>query len=502
LIKLENNKIKNKYMLCIDNGLSVGKAALIDASGSIAGVSSFKNEILNDGCHSEIDMELFYKKTANAIKDLIKNTGINASQIISVANSGHGAGLYPVDSAGNPVRNAITSMDSRGERLIAKWAKEGIDNSPKTYTNMWNGQAIPLLCWLKENEIKNYNRIDKILFCKDWIKFKLTGNYSTDYTDASTAGVINLNTKNYDRELYKLYCIEEIFEKLPGLNKSEEIIGHVTAAAAAETGLNEGTPVTGGIVDFIACLLGSGLYDGSAYSIVSGTWSINSAVKNKLSASPEITGTLLFPDNENFLVMDTSPTSAVNLEWFLSDILENLGLKPDRKQVYKKIDEEIEKLDVNESNIFYYPFIYRSKLSKKMEGAIIGFNASHNVYNIIYSIYEGVVFAHLMHINNLKAGGINCDRAVISGGATNSSLWCQVFSDILNMEVITTSTKEVGVLGLAIAQAVGMGIYKDLKEAIDNMVSIKAVYKPDSAKNSIYMKRFKEFVRIMQLLDK
>ena len=106
-----------------------------------------------------------------------------------------------------------------------------------------------------------------------------------------------------------------------------------------------------------------------------------------------------------------------------------------------------------------------------------------------------------MHINNLKKGGINCSRAVISGGATNSNLWCQVFSDILNMEVITTSTREVGVLGLAIGQAVGMGIYKNLKEAIDNMVRVKSIYMPDSAKNSIYMKRFKKFEKIMQLLD-
>ncbi len=495
-------KIKNKYMLCVDNGLSVGKAALIDTSGNIAGVSSFKNEIINDGCFSEIDMELFFEKTAKAIKEVIHNTGIDPSMIISVANSGHGGGIYLTDSEGNPVRNAITSMDSRAEGLIAKWQSQGIDCYSKTYVNMWNGQAIPLLCWLKENERKNYDKIAKILFCKDWVKYKLTGKCSTDFTDASNAGVINLNTRNYDRDLYKLYNIEETLERLPELNKSEEIIGHVTAAAAAETGLNEGTPVTGGIVDFIACFLGSGLYDDSAYSIVSGTWSINSAVKSKLSVSPEITGTLLFPDNKNFLAMDVSPTSAVNLEWFLSDILESLGLKPDRKEVYKKIDEEIEKLDVNESNILYYPFIYRSKLSKKMEGAIIGFNASHNLYNLVYSIYEGVVFAHLMHINNLKAGGIKCNKAVISGGATNSSLWCQVFSDVLNMEVITTSTKEVGVLGLAIGQAVGIGIYKDLKEAIDNMVTIKSVYKPDAVKNSLYMKRFKEFERIMQLLDR
>jgi len=502
LKNIENSKINKKYLLCIDNGLSVGKAALVDTSGIIAGISSFKNEIINDGCHSEIDMKLFYQKTADAIKDLIKNSGISPSQIISVANSGHGAGIYLIDNGGNPVRNAITSMDSRSETLIGKWAEEGIDNYSKTYTNMWNGQAIPLLCWLKENERENYDRIANILFCKDWIKYKLTGECSTDFTDASNAGVINLNIKNYDRDLYQLYGIEEIFEKLPRLNKSEEIIGHITPEAAAETGLNAGTPVTAGMVDFIACFLGSGLHDNSAYSIVSGTWSINSAVKTNLSNSPDIMGTLLFADNKNFLVMEPSPTSAVNLEWFLNEVLEKLGLKLDRKQVYKKIDEEILKLDFSKSNILYFPFIYRSKLSKKMEGAIIGFNASHNVYNLIYSIYEGVVFAHLIHINNLKKAGVDCSKAVISGGATNSNLWCQIFSDILNTEVITTSTKEVGVLGLAIGQAVGIGIFKNIKEAIDSMVSVKAVYRPDPVKNSLYMERFKEFERIIRLLDK
>lgn len=493
---------KNKYMLCIDNGLSVGKAALVDSVGNIASVSSFKNEIINETCFSEVDMELFYKKTTDAVKNLILKTGINPSDIIAVGNSGHGSGIYLIDENGNPVRKAITSMDSRGESLIAQWEMEGIDSYSKTYTNMWNGQAIPLLYWLKENERKNYDRIAKILFCKDWIKFKLTGKCSTDYTDASNAGLINLTTRDYDAGLYKQFGMEEIYERLPKLSKSEEIIGYITQAAAEETGLNEGTPVISGLVDFVACLIGSGLHDGSAYSLVSGTWGINSAIKSDLTVSPDIMATVLFPDTNNFLAMDTSPNSAVNLEWFLSEILEKTGwLNLDRKQIYKKIDEEIEKLNINESAMFYYPFIYRSKLSKKMEGVIYGFNASNDIYNLIYAIYEGVVFSHLMHINNLRKGGIDCETAVLSGGASNSNLWCQVFSDILNMEVITTSTKEVGILGLAIYQALGLGVYKNLKTAIDNMVRIKSVYKPDVLKNRIYMKRFAEFEKIKQLLD-
>jgi len=367
---------------------------------------------------------------------------------------------------------------------------------------MWNGQAIPLLYWLKENERDNYNRTGKILFCKDWIKFKLTGQYNTDYTDASNAGLIDLISRDYDAEIYKMYDLADIYEKLPQLKRSDEITGYITKEAAVETGLKEGTPVIGGLVDFIACLIGSGLKDTNTYSVVSGTWGINTAIRSSLTVSPDIMAMVLFPDDNNFLAMDTSPNSAVNLEWFLSEVLEKMGcLNLERKQIYKKIDEEIKKIDINESDVFYFPFIYRSKLSKKMEGVIYGFNASHDLYNLIFSIYEGVVFSHLMHINNLRKGGISCSRLVLSGGASNSSLWCQIFSDILNMEVTTTSTNEVGILGLAIYQALGLGLYKNLIEAIDSMVRVKSIYNPDIQKNNIYMKRFLKFEQIKQSLD-
>ena len=494
---------KNKYILSIDNGLSIGKAALVDLEGNIVDVSSFKNQTINDGRLSEIDMELFYKKTAGTVRDLILKKSINPADIIAVGNSGHGGGIYLVDDTGNPVRNAITSMDSRGEDLIAKWKKEDIDCYSKTYTDMWNGQAIPLLYWIKENERDNYDRTAKILFCKDWIKFKLTGKYSTDHTDASNAGLINLRIRDYDAEIYKMYDLADIYEKLPPLKRSDEIAGHITKEAAVETGLKEGTPVIGGLVDFISCLIGSGLKDTNTYSVVSGTWGINTAIKSSLTVSPDIMSTVLFPDRTNYLAMEASPNSAVNLEWFLSEVIEKMGcIDLDRKQIYKKINKEIKKIDIDESSVLYFPFIYRSKLSKKMEGVLYGFNASHDMYDLIYSIYEGVVFSHLLHINNLKKGGINCSRLLLSGGASNSSSWCQMFSDILNMEVMTTSTEEVGILGLAIYQALGLGLYSDLTKAIDNMVRIKSVYKPNNLMNNMYMKRFLKFEKIKQSIDK
>jgi L-xylulokinase len=236
---------KKKYMLCIDNGLSFGKAALVDYKGNITGIVSFKTEIINDNDYSEIDMDLLYRKTSKAIQEVIQKSYIASDDIVSIGISGHGGGIYLIDRYGTPVRNAITSMDSRGESLIYEWKRNGIDCYSKTYTNMWNGQAIPLLFWIKKYEIDNYKRASKVFFCKDWIKFKLTGQITTDYTDASNAGLINLESKNYDSEIYKMYSLEDVYEKLPKLTRSNEIVGYVTKEAAESTGLREGIPVIG-----------------------------------------------------------------------------------------------------------------------------------------------------------------------------------------------------------------------------------------------------------------
>ena len=493
---------ENKFFLCIDNGLSIGKTALVDLYGNVNCVVSFKNKVVNKDNYSEVDMNYLFDQTADAIQELIQKTEVNPAEIIAVGNSGHGGGIYLVDEFGNPLKNAITSMDSRAMNLIESWEKERVEYFLKTHTHMWNGQAIPLLYWLKKNDKDNYSKIHKILFCKDWIKFKLTGAYSTDYTDASNAGLISLESKTFDADLYKIFGLEDLAYKLPKINRSEEIIGFVTEKAASKTGLKKGTPVIAGAVDFVACLIGSGLYDESAYSIVSGTWGINSAICNNLISSDDIMALILFSEENKFLAMDTSPTSAVNLEWFLSEVLEKINCNNlNRKQLYKKIDDEIIKIKPQESSIYYFPFIFKSKLSKKMEGAFFGFNASHNLYDLLYSIYEGVVFSHLMHINNLKKGDIYLNKAILSGGAANSSLWCQLFSDILNMKIITTKTSEVGLLGLAIYQSTGLNLYKNLKESIENMVKIKSIYEPDKEKNNIYKIRFKNFEKIKKLFD-
>ncbi len=492
-----------KYILCIDNGLTTTKSVIFTTDGKEIASSLINTVVENHGVCAEIDMELQWKNTAFVIKESIKKSNINPSDIVGIGNSGHGAGLYCLDKDNKPVRKAVSSMDARAIKLLLEWEMEGKSAYKNLYQNLWTGQAIPILTWLKINEQDNYKKIEKIFMVKDWIIYKLTGNVGIEYTDASNSGLLNPSTKNTDKEVLKLFGIEEMFEKLPPLRKTTDIAGNVTEEASLETGLSMGTPVTGGVYDVIACALGSGVFGDDKYSLIAGTWNVNTGIREELVYSAQTMKCSLFVDIDRYIYVESSATSAVNLEWFVDNVIKEIGLFDiSNGSLYKIIDEKINEINIEESNIIYMPFLFKSQLSKNMDGSFFGIKAEHNIFHMLRALFEGVAFAHLMHIENLRNAGVVRNKAVLSGGATNSDIWCQVFSDVLNMEIITTEASQVGALGTAVCTTIAIGEYNDFKKAIDIMVKNKKHYYPDAKRNEVYMRKYKEFRRVIEMFDK
>ncbi len=489
------------YVMSIDNGLTTTKAVIFNLDGHEIATVVVDTVIENKGDWAEIDMELQWKNTAAVIKAALAKSGIDAGEVIGIGNSGHGAGIYLLDQSGNPVRKAISSMDGRAVDIIENWQRNGITNYALTYQNMWLGQPVPLLYWLKRNEPANYQKVHTILMAKDWIRYQLTGELNLEYTDASNSGLVNLTTKTFDPEIFSPYGIPEIYEKLPPLRKSMAVVGYVTRQAALETGLKEGTPVIGGLFDVVACALGSGIYDNKKYSITAGTWNINSGVEEKIFASPDIMEWVLYADNEKYMCIDSSATSAVNLEWFIKNIID--GLAPEsfhQDNIYQLIDQNIVRFTPEEVQIIYLPFIYKSKLAKKTDGGFFGIKASHNVYHLLRAVYEGVAFAHLKHIDNLRKGGIVKQIGSLSGGASKSPFWGQLFADVLNIEIVTTKASQVGALGIAIAATVATGVYKNIEDAVRVMVREQQRYYPNQ-NTGAYREKYRRFNQIIDLYD-
>lgn len=486
-----------KYLLSVDNGLTATKAVIFTFDGKEVTSSHINTVIESRGDHSEIDMDLQWANTAKVIMECIKKSGVNPSEIAGVGNSGHGAGLYCLDKSNNPVRKAISSMDARANEIIDGWKREGRSSYSRIYQNFWSGQAIPILSWLKNYEPQNYNNINSILMVKDWIVFRLTGNIGIEYTDASNSGLINPQDKNVDKELLQMFDLGEMYDKIPKLQKTINIVGYVTKEAEVETGLCEGTPVMGGVYDCIACALGSGVYDDDKYSIIAGTWNINTGIEDKLINPSETIKCSLYADINKYFYVESSATSAVNLSWFMDNIIR--GFLPSNltnNELHQIIEEKVTEIDPQASQIIYLPFLYKSHLSN-MEGAFMGLKPEHNIFNMLRGIYEGVVFAHRKHIENLKNSGVIRERAVLSGGASKSPLWSQMFADILNMEIATAEASEVGALGTAVCTSVALGIHGSFNEAIAAMVREKKCYYPNSRTKEIYDAKYCAFKNII-----
>jgi L-xylulokinase len=483
--------------LCLDCGLTATKAALFNEEGAQLAEASADTPLRTQGTASEIDMTEQWELAAGLIKAVLGKAGIRDGRVEGVGVSGHGGGIYPLDASGLPARAAITSMDTRSAGIVEGWRREGRSQYRLTRHQPWAGQSIPQLAWLRDEEGSTYRGIRAVLGAKDWIVYKLTGALSTDRTEASNNALMDLSNGSYDPAILGTFGLADAEALLPPVHESAEAVGEVTKAAASETGLAARTPVIAGMFDVMACAIGSGALSGDAYSLIAGTWNINSAFAPSLVEAPPSTKVSLGPDRGRFIYVESSATSAGNLAWFLSRIEE---LCPQtaggRAGLYARMNEGVESVAPGADGLTYLPFIHRSQLAPGVDAAFIGMRAEHGVFHLLRAIYEGVALAHRAHLDILASAGLERERAVLSGGASNSAPWCRIFADALGRSIETSDAEQAGARGIAAAIAVGTGRYSSFEEATAAMVRIRARYEPDAARSAALSEAYQRFRKL------
>ncbi|MHC4266754.1 MAG: FGGY-family carbohydrate kinase [Planctomycetota bacterium] len=314
-----------EYLMGIDNGGTVSKAAIFTLDGKEVAVAARKTETLTPKPgFAERDMENAWQATAEAISEAIKKSGILAENIVAIACAGHGNGIYLIDGDGKPVRGAIMSHDGRARKYIDEWLADGVDKviRPKTMQSIWPAQPNALLAWLRDNEPESITKTKWVLMCKDYIRYRLTGEVYAELTDMSGTSLMNVGTGEYDPDVLKAFGISEFQELLPPLKLTADICGQITKEAAELTGLKEGTPVAGGMFDIDACGLASGIVNESQLCMVAGTWGNNQYISDKPVVDEDVFMTSCYSIPGYYLMLEGSATSASNLEWFLTEFFE------------------------------------------------------------------------------------------------------------------------------------------------------------------------------------
>lgn len=495
-----------QYLLGIDNGNTVSKAALFDLKGREVAVASCKveTEYPHPGW-TERNMEMMWQSTACAIREVIAKSGVKPEEIAGIGNTGHGNGLYLLDKQGKPLRNGIQSMDTRAADVLTEWSQTDLHARvfPFTIQSFWPAQPNAILAWLKRHEPQNYEHVGAILMPKDYIKYCLTGEITSDFTDMSATSLMDVRKRCYSRELMDLYDLSEVFDALPPLKQSSEVIGRVTPVAAQETGLAVGTPVVGGLFDVDASAIGAGTVHVNQACIVMGSWSINEVITKEPIVDPGLFMTTLFAEPGLFLTIEGSATSATNLEWFVNQCCGDERAEAKRRgiSVYEICNEEVASLPPGSTNIIFHPFLYGSNVQPTARAGFYGVAGWHTRAHLLRSLYEGVVFGHLSHVEKLRKAGGQIHSVRLAGGGSRSVVWSQMFADTIQVPMEISDGNELGARGAALSAGIGAGIYRDYAEAIRETVKIVRVHDPIPANTSLYLARYAEYQRLVDVMQ-
>ncbi|MDY0288820.1 MAG: FGGY-family carbohydrate kinase [Sphaerochaeta sp.] len=493
-----------EYLLGIDNGGTVTKAALYDSSGREIAISRIDTKVISEKAgFTEINMDDMKGSIFRVIRDLLYSSKVRGDEIAGIACCGHGKGLYLVDEAGKPVCNGILSTDNRALEYVALFEKT-LDMDAiyaKTYQAVVPSQPVCLLAWMKDNKPELIAKIKWIFACKDYIRFLLTGIPYAEISDYSGSNLVNLNTKSFDKELLAEFGLEEFYPCLPPLKSATDFCGGITKEVAKLTNLKAGTPVFGGMFDINACSIASGVVDPTSISMIAGTWSINTYLSKEPVKGRQVMMNSIFCDGEHYLAEESSATSAGNLAWYIKTLLPELKTQS-KQSIYAITDEWVTELKDEEDYPYYFPFIMASNVHPKAKASLMGMTYYHTRKHLTKSIYEGVAFSHLHHYKNLMASSSGeFDSIRLSGGVANSDIWLSMFADVLGEEITVVETKEAGALGCAITVAVAIGRYSSYQEACSAMVKIQKVVKPDMERHQVYAKRFAQYSKMLDALE-
>jgi len=480
-----------ELLLGLDAGNTVIKAVLFDRTGRQL-ASSQRNGASHTPApgHVERDMGELWEHAAVVIRECFDRASVDGSAVAAVGCAGHGNGLYLLDRSGGPLL-AIQSLDMRAAEIAE--ALRGGGNAARLHALClqapWPAQTPTLLAWVRRHAPDVYARAGTAFFCKDFVTWKLTGRRVSDVSDMSGAGFVRMPEGRYDDDLLEAYGLGDARGLLPDILGPSDVAGGVTAEAATATGLAAGTPVVAGLFDVVASALGSGAAEPGEASIIAGTWSINQVIAREPIVDPGVFMVSRFGP-ERVMAIESSATSAANLEWYVRELVER-GRHAD--DPFGACNRSVATVVPAADDPFFHPFLYGSGQGAYMRAGFYGVAGWHGEGHLLRALFEGVAFEHRRHVDVLRGAGVQFERAALSGGGARSSVWPQMFADILGIPITVADCTETGALGAAIAAGVGIGAFPDLAAGVRAMTRRRHAFDPDPGMAAHYGARYQTY---------
>lgn len=465
------------YYIGLDLGTSAVKGILTDKTGRVLRENSISYEVSYpfDGWSEQNPQDWLF--AVNRLIGLL--SGGVEDEISAMAVGGQMHGLVILDENDRPIRPCILWNDGRTdeetEYLNSSIGKNFL--SDNTANIAFAGFTAPKLLWLFKHEKENFDKIRKIMLPKDYIVYMLTGEFVTDYSDASGTLFLDVKNKQWSESMCRILNITR--EQLPRLCESYEAAGRIKS----EYGLKNCT-VAVGAGDNAAAAVGTGAVTNGKANISLGT-----------SGTLFIANDTFFVDSENALhsfchangkyhLMGCILSAASANKWWIEDILKN-----------GDYDGEVSGCEelLGKNNVFFLPYLMGERCPHNdvdARGAFVGMRLDTSRKEMSLAVLEGVAFALRDCAEAAKKIGVTISRSTLCGGGAKSKVWRRILSNVLDTDILIPEVEQGPSYGAAILAMVAAGEYRSVESAVDEIVKIKEVVKPEKDIVSLYEKKY------------
>jgi len=487
-----------KYLLAHDLGTSGNKATLYTTDGVLVKsiVYSYDTSYFNNNW-AEQDSNDWWKAVCSTTREILE--GIDRTAVAAVSFSGQMMGCLCVDREGRPLRKSIIWADQRSVREMNDIRDRIGDQRFYRITGHRISVSYTLqkLLWIKNNEPEVYENTYKVLNSKDYILYKLTGRFVTDYSDGTGTNMVDLNTLKWSDEIISTMGIDG--DKLPELRESTYVVGGVTAEAAGETGLAEGTPVVCGGGDGVCAAVGAGcVKEGIAYNVVGSSSWISLATEKPIYDERMRTFNWAHIVPGYVAPCGTMQAAGVSYNWLKNQICTSEAAEAKERGIspYEIINQEIEKSPAGAKGLLFLPYLLGERSPRwnpNARGAFIGLTIEHKREDILRSVLEGITL-NLNVILDVFKQHSDIKEIIAIGGGARGKVWRQIMADVYGVRILKPNhLEEATSMGAAVTGGVGAGIFKDFN-VIDRFIKIEDIQEP-MEKNS---KKYRQLMPIFE----
>lgn len=464
------------YYIGIDTSTTATKTLLMDETGQVVGVASIEYPYETpQSLWSEQVPALWWHATVESIHQVLAKTGVETSTVKGIGLTGQMHGLVLLDERGEVLRPSILWNDQRTgmqcDEIRARLGKEHLIQI--TGNDALTGFTAPKILWVQEHEPEVWKRTRHILLPKDYVRFKLTGEFASDRAGGSGTILFDLAKRDWSPEL--LSALDIPAEYLPKTYEGTDITGTLLPTVAADLGLPSGIPIVGGGGDQAASAVGTGAVREGIVSLSLGTSGVVFASTDTPVIEPE--GRLhafCHSVPGKWHLMGVMLSAAGSLRWYRDTFAPGID--------YDTLLEPAANVQPGCDGLFFLPYLTGERTPHPdplARGAFVGLTVRHSFAYLTRAVLEGVSFGLRDGFELMKGAGLkNISQVRVTGGGARSPLWRQILADVLQAELVTVNTTEGAAYGAALLAAAGTGRFDSVEEACDATIQVTGTTEP------------------------